>query len=61
MSSEQPSRDEARAGIKVRCLECFTRIDVPPRTKEIKCPNCSTKFLIYWPTPELAKIKGLAT
>jgi len=51
---------EGTGKIELRCLECLARIKVPLRSKEVECPNCGTKFLIYWPTPNIAKIKGVA-
>jgi DNA-directed RNA polymerase subunit RPC12/RpoP len=47
-------------GVGIRCLECLAHIDVAPNAKEVECPNCHTRFLVYWPTPDIAKIKGVA-
>ena len=46
--------------VEIRCLECLARIDVALNAKEVECPNCGTRFLIYWPTSDIAKIKGVA-
>ncbi len=32
--------------IRVRCLNCFVRIDVPPNVDKITCPNCGIKYMI---------------
>lgn len=60
MVGKELTKEEARAGTKVRCLECFARIDVPARAKRVDCFQCHTRFLIYWPSPDVAKIKGIA-
>jgi len=31
---------------RVRCLNCFVRIDVLPNVKKITCPNCGIKYVI---------------
>jgi DNA-directed RNA polymerase subunit RPC12/RpoP len=60
MSSVKSGPYKGTRGVEIRCLECLARIDVAPKAKEVECPNCGTKYLIYWPTPDIAKIKGVA-
>ena len=60
MAQIAPGSDKEIASIELRCLECMVRIQVAPEAKEFNCPNCGTKFLIYWPAPDIAKIKGIA-
>jgi Zn finger protein HypA/HybF involved in hydrogenase expression len=42
---------------KVRCLNCFERIPVPPKTKRLTCPKCSVEYVIAWRGSQ-AKIAG---
>ncbi len=46
--------------ITVRCFECFERIVVGPGANKVTCPSCQKEWLIYWPLPNFAKIKGTA-
>lgn len=55
------SKEELRERPTLRCLECFQRIEVLPKAKRLKCPNCGSEYFIYWPNPNVAKIKGPAT
>lgn len=61
MPKGEISKEVIRGKNMVRCLECFVRIEVEPKATETKCPNCGTKYLIYWPSPEVAKIKGIVS
>ncbi len=33
---------------KVRCLNCFKRIEVPVKTEKLDCPNCGVAYVIAW-------------
>jgi DNA-directed RNA polymerase subunit RPC12/RpoP len=44
---------------QVRCLNCFERIKVPPKTERLTCPKCGQKYVITWRGPQ-AKIAGRA-
>lgn len=33
---------------KVRCLNCFQRIEVPSKTEKLDCPNCGVAYVIAW-------------
>ena len=44
---------------KVRCLNCFVRIPVPPRVEKITCPKCGVEYVITWRGSQ-AKIAGTA-
>ncbi len=44
---------------KVRCLNCFVRISVPPGTERLTCPKCGIEYVIYWRGSQ-AKIAGTA-
>lgn len=59
MAKRRLSKETIREKPMVRCLECFDRVEVPLKATEMKCPNCGTKYLIYWPAPDIAKIKGI--
>ncbi|MEM3010617.1 MAG: hypothetical protein QXE76_02280 [Candidatus Bathyarchaeia archaeon] len=45
---------------EVRCVNCLQRFKVELKAEEATCPNCKTKYRISWPTPNQAKIRGLA-
>ncbi|UCH31519.1 MAG: hypothetical protein JSV05_08510 [Candidatus Bathyarchaeota archaeon] len=45
---------------EVRCLNCLKRFLVPLKTEVMACPYCKTKYRISWPTPNQAKVRGLA-
>ena len=42
----------------LRCLNCFTRMDIPPRAERFTCPKCKTEYEIGWRAGQ-AKISGL--
>jgi predicted RNA-binding Zn-ribbon protein involved in translation (DUF1610 family) len=42
---------------EVRCLNCFVRINVPPKTERLTCPKCGEKYVIAWRQSE-PKIQG---
>ena len=44
---------------KVRCLNCFERVTVPPGAKELTCPKCGVKYVIAWRGSQ-PKIQGTA-
>jgi len=44
--------------VKLRCLNCFERIKVPPKTKRLTCPKCGVKYVIGWRGSQ-AKIMGV--
>ena len=33
---------------KVRCLNCFQRIEVPSKTERLECPHCGVAYVIAW-------------
>lgn len=33
---------------KVRCLNCFERIEVPSKAERLACPNCGVAYVIAW-------------
>jgi len=43
----------------LRCLNCFTRMDIPLKAEFYTCPKCGTKYEIAWRAGQ-AKILGLA-
>ena len=45
---------------KVRCLNCFMRIPVPPRAEKITCPKCKVEYVITWRGGSQAKIAATA-
>ncbi|UCG36154.1 MAG: hypothetical protein JSV64_05910 [Candidatus Bathyarchaeota archaeon] len=45
---------------EVRCLNCLKRFPVLPKAETAICPKCKTKYRISWPTPNQAKVRGLA-
>jgi len=44
---------------KLRCLNCFIRIEIPHGTKIFKCPECNVEYVIVWADGQ-AKIGGEA-
>ncbi len=44
---------------KVRCLNCYNRIPVPPKTQKLTCPNCGVEYVMGWRGSQ-AKIVGQA-
>ena len=42
---------------QVRCLNCFERIKVPPKTQKLTCPKCGEQYVIAW-RGSRAKIQG---
>lgn len=59
MQKERQGLKEQSGKAEVRCLECLNRIKVAPKTVDTKCPHCGARYLIYWPSPDIAKIKGV--
>ncbi|GBC72573.1 hypothetical protein HRbin03_00404 [archaeon HR03] len=45
--------------MRVRCLNCGGRIDVPAGASEVLCPSCGTGFLVSWVSPSQPKIRGV--
>lgn len=43
----------------VRCLNCFKRIEVPPKAEKLTCPHCGVKYVMAW-RGSSAKIAGRA-
>ena len=43
----------------LRCLNCFTRMDVPLNAERYTCPQCKIEYEIAWRAGQ-AKILGLA-
>ena len=43
---------------QVRCLNCFVRVPVSQRVKEITCPKCQVKYVLGW-RDDQPKIMGL--
>ena len=43
---------------KLRCLNCFTRFEIPLRATEAECPGCEAKWRISWVEPDMPKIRG---
>ena len=56
MASE--ARKQARDQL-LRCLNCFTRMDIPLKAETFTCPKCTQKYEIAWRAGQ-AKILGLA-
>ncbi len=50
-------KPESRWG-EVRCLNCFDRVEVPPRAEKIACSSCGWEWRISWVNPELPKVRG---
>jgi predicted RNA-binding Zn-ribbon protein involved in translation (DUF1610 family) len=44
---------------KLRCLNCYVRITVPPKTQKLTCPKCGVEYVIAWRGSQ-AKIAGPA-
>ncbi len=59
MRDNELSKEVIRGKTMVRCLECFERVEVKLGAREVQCGSCGTKYLIYWPDPSIAKIKGI--
>ena len=47
--------------IEVRCLNCLKRITVEPGAEKATCSSCGTEFVLSWPRPDQAKVRGLAS
>jgi len=45
---------------EVRCLNCLKRFSVQLKAEKAECPHCKTKYRISWPTPNQAKVRGIA-
>ena len=43
---------------KLRCLNCFKRIEIPARATEAACPGCGVGWRISWVEPGMPKIRG---
>ena len=41
----------------LRCLNCFERMEIPPKTKRFTCPKCKLEYYIGWRDGQ-AKILG---
>jgi len=42
----------------LRCLNCFSRMDIPQRSARYTCAKCNTEYEIGWRSGQ-AKILGL--
>lgn len=49
-----------RAGLAVRCCNCFYRIPVEPRAERATCPKCNIEYRIAWVAPDQPLIRGPA-
>ena len=49
--------DEKELRRRLRCLNCFNRMDIPPNAKMFTCPNCKVEYYIGWRGGQ-AKILG---
>ncbi len=49
--------DEKELRRRLRCLNCFNRMDIPPNAKSFTCPNCKVEYYIGWRGGQ-AKILG---
>jgi hypothetical protein len=54
MTSRKQPRDQL-----LRCLNCFTRMDIPLNVERCTCPKCKIEYEIAWRAGQ-AKILGLA-
>ena len=52
-----PARKQPRDRV-LRCLNCFARMDIPPRATVYTCPKCETEYEMAWRAGQ-AKILGL--
>ena len=42
---------------RVRCLNCFERLNVPAKAERLTCKKCGVEYVIYW-MGDQAKIAG---
>jgi predicted RNA-binding Zn-ribbon protein involved in translation (DUF1610 family) len=42
---------------RLRCFNCFTRLEIPPGAKLFTCPKCGVEYEIGWRAGQ-AKILG---
>jgi predicted RNA-binding Zn-ribbon protein involved in translation (DUF1610 family) len=52
-----PARKQPRDRV-LRCLNCFARMDIPPKKDKFTCPKCNAEYEIGWRAGQ-AKILGL--
>ena len=52
-----PARKQPRDRV-LRCLNCFARMDIPPKVDKFNCPKCNAEYEIGWRAGQ-AKILGL--
>ena len=57
MFKSLPARKQPRDRV-LRCLNCFARMDIPPRADRYICPKCETEYEIAWRAGQ-AKILGV--
>jgi predicted RNA-binding Zn-ribbon protein involved in translation (DUF1610 family) len=53
---ENAMRKQERDNI-LRCLNCFERMEIPPKANQFTCPKCRMEYYIGWREGQ-AKILG---